>query len=61
MVFLPPALLRSNKFLILRIFSPRTPIQAFAFGLAFFGGAVFLLAGAGCERSSATGTMLFDW
>jgi hypothetical protein len=60
MVFLPPALLRSNKFLILGILSPRSPVDAFALGLAFLAGAIFLIAGAGGELSSATGTLFLD-
>jgi hypothetical protein len=57
MVFLPPALLRSNKLLILRILLPRAPVDAFALGLAFLAGAVFLIAGAGCKLFSTTETL----
>jgi hypothetical protein len=59
-VFLPPALLRSDKFMILGILSPRSPIGAFALGLAFLAGTVFLIAGTGEELSSATRTLFRD-
>ena len=60
MVFPPSALLRLDEFLILRILSPRSPVGSFALGLAFLAGAVFLIAGAGVELSSATGAMFRD-